>query len=73
MALQSAAQSSTSVRASYGDFLTGPRVLLVAVVVGKCYHGACGQIWKPSLVPNISFNFKDAIFQNVCTGHGLPV
>ena len=26
-----------------------------------------GQIWKPYLVPNISFNFKDAMCQNVCT------
>ena len=23
------------------------------------------------LVPNISFNFKDALCQNVCTTHGL--
>ena len=25
----------------------------------------------PYLVPNISFNFKDAMCQNVCTRHGL--
>ena len=31
----------------------------------------CGQIWKPSLVPNISYNFKNAVRQNVCGGHGL--
>ena len=27
-----------------------------------------GQIWKPSLLPSISFNLKDAMRQNVCTG-----
>ena len=30
-----------------------------------------GQNSKPSLVPNISFNFKDALCQNVYTIHGL--
>ena len=40
---------------------------------GGCRMGqiSCGQIWKPYLVPNISFNFEDAMCQNVCTRHGL--
>ena len=28
-----------------------------------------GQIWKPALLPNTSFNFKDVMCQNVCTGN----
>ena len=30
-----------------------------------------GQISYSYLVPNISFNFKDAMCQTVCTRHGL--
>ena len=31
----------------------------------------CGQISYSYLVPNSSFNFKDAMCQTVCTRHGL--
>ena len=31
----------------------------------------CGQVWKPSFLPIVSFNLKDAMCQNVCTGQGL--
>ena len=30
-----------------------------------------GQISYSYLIPNISFNFKDAMCQTVCTRHGL--
>ena len=35
------------------------------------YKCGLGQMWKPDLLPNISFNFKDVMCQNVCTRHGL--
>ena len=34
-------------------------------------QNGCGQIWKPRLIPNTSFNFQDVMCQNVCTRHGL--
>ena len=41
------------------------------VTQGVRGRNGCGQIGKPPLLPDISFKAKDAMCQNVCTGHGL--